>query len=273
MKKAYFIKSRGLFKCDSHLPFKVSRSQIEAFIECPRCFYLNHRKGMRRPSSPPFTINSLIDRVLKREFDAHRAAGSAHPLMIEHGLDAVPFRHPMLDEWRDNFKGMSYLDERTNLRITGSVDDIWQLRASGKLIVVDYKATAMQGEITLDDDWKVTYKRQMDVYIWLLRKQGFDVDDRGFFLFANGQEAEKFDHRISFTVSLLPYAGKSDWIEPTLIDLKACLMGGEVPQAPHDCEFCGYVAAHRVLDCGRDPSSPPRKGRASADSPALASIA
>ena len=56
------------------------------------------------------------------------------------------------------------------------------MRDSGRLVVVDYKATATNGELTLDDEWKVTYKRQMDVYIWLLRKQGFEVDDREFFL-------------------------------------------------------------------------------------------
>ena len=33
-------------------------------------------------------------------------------------LDAVPFQHPKIDEWRDSFKGMAYLDKRTNLKIT-----------------------------------------------------------------------------------------------------------------------------------------------------------
>jgi hypothetical protein len=56
VKKPYVIKRTGLFNCDAVEPFKVSRSQIEAFVECPRCFWLNHRRGMRRPSSPPFLI-------------------------------------------------------------------------------------------------------------------------------------------------------------------------------------------------------------------------
>ena len=142
------------------------------------------------------------------------------------------------------------LDERTNLNIAGAVDDIWQMRGSGRLIVVDYKATAKDGQVTLDEAWQDGYKRQMGVYIWLLRKQGFEVEDRGFFLYCNGQDAESFEQRLNFSVSLLPYTGDCDWIEPTLLDLKACLMADDVPPAPHDCEFCGYIAASQGFPAG-----------------------
>jgi hypothetical protein len=100
----------------------------------------------------------------------------------------------------------------------------------------------------------------MGVYIWLLRKQGFEVEDRGFFLYCNGQDAESFDQRLNFSVSLLPYTGDCDWIEPTLLDLKACLMADDVPPAPHDCEFCGYIAATHKVENGRvaTPASPRR---------------
>src|SRR5215831_17386556 len=104
MRKLFTIKQRGLFKVDSPEPFKVSRSQIEAFCECPRCFWLNHRRGIRRPSSPPFLINTLVDKMLKVEFDACRAAGVPHPIMIENGIEGVPMPHPELDVWRNNFK-------------------------------------------------------------------------------------------------------------------------------------------------------------------------
>jgi hypothetical protein len=80
MRRTYVIKSRGLFDCDSTKPFKVSRGQIEAFIECARCFYLNHRNGIDRPSSPPFTINMLVDRLLKKEIDGPCGANDASDL-------------------------------------------------------------------------------------------------------------------------------------------------------------------------------------------------
>src|ERR1700687_2535144 len=115
MKKAFAIKSRGLFDPTADKPFKVSRSGVELFLQCPRCFYLNHRHGIRRPSGPPFTINTLVDRLLKREFDVHRVEGTAHPFMKQYGIDAVPFQHPQIDEWRENFKGVRIHHKPTNL--------------------------------------------------------------------------------------------------------------------------------------------------------------
>jgi hypothetical protein len=142
--KKYAVKKRCLFKDDVKTPFPISRTQIEAFVECPRCFYLNHRHGIRRPSPPPWTLNNLVDSLLKREFDAHRFARTAHPIMTKHDLDAVPFQHAMIDDWRNNFKGMTWIDPRTNLLIYGAIDDIWQQRCDSKLIVVDYKATRQE---------------------------------------------------------------------------------------------------------------------------------
>ena len=66
MNKPYVIKKRRLFKPDSSAPFTISCTQIEAFVDCPRCFYINHRLGIRRSSSPPFTLNLLVDRMLNR---------------------------------------------------------------------------------------------------------------------------------------------------------------------------------------------------------------
>src|SRR5262245_17667311 len=83
------------------------------------------------------------------------------------------------------------------------------------------------------------------VYIWLLRKLGFEVDDQGFFLCANGHEGKQFDHKLSFAISLLPYAGNTNWIEPTLRKIKTCLMEDALPLAPVDCEFCDYVKRPR----------------------------
>jgi len=179
--------------------------------------------------------------------------------MVGHGLDAVPFQHSSMDKWRENFVGMQFIDEITNLMITGAVDDIWQMRDSGKLAIVDYKATAVNGDVTLNDDWKISYKRQMEIYTWLLRKQGFDVEDRGFFLYCNGQDRERFDGIIGFSISLLPYTGNSEWVEPTLHKLKACLMRDEAPIASANCEFCGYIAATHRVENDLAATPPPRR--------------
>ena len=119
-------RSKNLFDPKATEPFKLSRSKIDLFLECPRCFYLDRRLGIGRPPSFPFNLNSAVDTLLKKEFDIHRANGSAHPMMKTYGLDAVPYRHDKIEEWRDALRrGITFLHKPTNLIITGGVDDVW----------------------------------------------------------------------------------------------------------------------------------------------------
>lgn len=237
----YKISDRNIFRPDSSEPFRLSRSKIDLFTECPRCFYLDRRFGVGRPSMPGFTLNVAVDHLLKKEFDIHRAKGEPHPLMKKHGLDAVPFDHPQLDVWRENFKGVQYVYEPANFLVTGAVDDIW-VSPNGDLHVVDYKATSKEEDPNLDGIWQQGYKRQMEVYQWLLRGLGFQVSNRGYFVYVNGKkDRAAFDAKLEFDVLLIPYDGNCDWIEPTLMKAKACLASDELPPSgPERCEYCPY---------------------------------
>lgn len=250
-------RTRNIFKVDSSDPFKISRSKIDLFLNCPRCFYIDRRLGIGQPPGYPFNLNTAVDTLLKKEFDVHRAKGSAHPLMKEYGVDAIPFDHSEIDNWRENFVGVQYLHEPTNLLVTGAVDDVW-VDPEGNLIVVDYKATAKEAEVTLDAEWQIGYKRQMEIYQWLLRRKGFDVKRTGFFVYCNGRtDSQAFDGRLEFRVKLIPYEGNDEWVEPTLIRLKECLVQDEVPEYSETCDFCMYYKEVRSLE--EDPIQPTRK--------------
>lgn len=240
-------RSRNRFDPASRKPYKLSRSKLELFLQCPRCFYLDRRLGVGRVDFPPFTLNSATDTLLKREFDWHRGNGTQHSLMKEFGIDAVPFAHPEIDTWRENFKGVQYLHEPTNLLVTGAVDDVWQTR-DGKLHVVDYKSTSTTKEISLDDRWKQGYKRQMDIYQWLLRRNGFDVSDLGYFLFVNADTSrEHFNGELKFALQIIEYVGSDDWVEEAVMEAYECLCGEKIPSSAKDCEWCLYrEAVNRV---------------------------
>lgn len=232
-------------------PIKLSRSKIELFEQCPRCFWLGERLKIKRPSGPPFNINKAIDELFKKEFDAHRVAKTAHPLMIEYKLDAVPFPHKDLDKWRENFVGVQALDTVSNILVFGAVDDVW-VKPDGELIVVDYKATAKDREVNINSDWQMSYKRQLEVYQWLLRQNGFTVSDTGYFVYTNvNVAADGFADTLTFTTKLIPYTGSADWIEPTLLNMKACLEGDMPPvgQAAMggECDFCLYAKSRTEL--------------------------
>lgn len=222
--------------------WKLSRSKIELFVECPRCFYIDNKLGTARPRGPAFTLNVAVDELLKKEFDIHRARGEAHPLMKMYGVDAIPFAHEDLNTWRTNFNGIQYKHEQTNFLISGAVDDVW-VDSKGQLIVVDYKATSKDEKIeTLaDSSWADQYARQMGVYQWLLRKKGFNVSNIGYFVYANAStENEAFDKKLEFDVTLVPHEGDDSWVDKTLEQIKICLDGNSIPPAPPDCDYCSY---------------------------------
>lgn len=195
---------------------------------------------MGRPPGFPFSLNSAVDKLLKKEFDIHRAHGTPHPLMKTYGVDAVPFAHELIDEWRENFKGVQYLHGPTNFIITGAVDDIW-VNPKKELVVVDYKSTSKDEEVNIDAEWQIGYKRQMEVYQWLLRRNGFKVSDTGYFVYCNGITDKKaFDGKLEFDIKLIPYKGDDSWIEGAIDKAHQCLMKDSVPEADPDCDYCNY---------------------------------
>lgn len=241
--------ARSRFDPSATEPYTVSRSGIDRFVECPRCFYLEKRLGVGRPDMPGWALNSAVDALLKREFDIHRANGTAHPLMKKYGIDAVPYRHEQLDAWRDSLRrGIQFFHKPSGLVIRGGIDDVW-VTPQGELHIVDYKATSKKDEVNIDGPYQQGYKRQMEVYQWLFRKNGFRVSDIGYFVYCNGDsDKEAFDGKLEFDVVVIPYRGDGSWIEKTVIATGKCLRADNIPASDPLCHYCGYVGARKNVE-------------------------
>lgn len=252
MANSYWRERNLPYKPGQKAAYKISRSKIELYTQCPRCFWLDVRLKIKRPDSPPFRINQAIDELLKKEFDVYRKKSEPHPLMLTHQIQAVPYMHEKLNEWRHNFTGVTHLHEPTNLHIFGAVDDVW-VNDKGELIVVDYKATAKDKEVSLDADWQISYKRQMEIYQWLLRQNGFKVSDTGYFVYVNGRlDLDGFNDRVEFKTKVIPYTGNDAWVEPKIIEMKQCMDNEAMPDIGDNimggaCQYCTYARARTEL--------------------------
>ena len=150
---------------------KISRYAVEKFLNCKRCFFLEQKHKVRLQSLP-FTLNNAVDNLCKNEFDFYRRKQQPHPIFIENNIDAVPFNHPSMDDWRNNRKGINYTDTINQFNFYGAVDDVW-IKPNGELIISDVKATSKK-----EFDWFETYKydyakgykRQIEMYQWLLER-------------------------------------------------------------------------------------------------------
>jgi len=154
-----------------------------------------------------------VDALFKKEFDTHRTAGTAHPVMIEYSIDAVPFQHVNMDEWRENFKGMAIKHGPTGMTVSGAVDDIW-INPAGELIVVDYKSTSKDSRIeTLDEVWHEGYKRQMRF------TNGFCASLALLFQTPatlctpmRKRTATALVQKLDFEITLIAHKGSTDWV-------------------------------------------------------------
>jgi len=212
---------------------------------------MDRRLGVARPPGFPFALNSAVDKLLKLEFDAHRVNGTQHPLIEKYDVDAKPVVHEKLDDWRQNFVGVQYLHKPTNLLVFGAIDDLW-INSKGEYIVVDYKSTSKMEEITeLDKDWQDGYKRQMEIYQWLLRHNEYKVSDTGYFVYCNGiTDRKAFDAKLEFDVTLIAYEGNDNWVEKAIKDAHKCLNGDSIPEAGEDCDYCAYREAVKEITNG-----------------------
>lgn len=236
------IRSRNVYKPNDENPFKLSRSKVDNFVSCKRCFYIDRKLGVGQPPGFPFNINSAVDELLKKEFDQYRKKGEPHPYMETVDKNLIPYSHEKLDEWRENFKGVQFHHEETNLIFTGAVDDLWFDLDTNEVVVVDYKATSKNSEVTIDAEWQQGYRRQMDFYQWLLQKNGLQVSDIGYFVYCNGDKQQpSFENKVHFDVSVLEYKGDGSWIEDTIIQIKQLLDQDSVPEYSESCDYCTYI--------------------------------
>ena len=188
-----------------------------------------------------------FDSVFK-EFDELRKQKKPHPYVIKHNLKFIPFEHEKMDHWRNALTGgISFLDTNTNLEIHGGVDDIWFDQDKEELVVVDYKAQSsnekVETEPYLSNIYHHGYKIQMDIYVHILRKMDFKVSDTAYFYVCNGEKSyDKFDDKLNFTTTLVPYKTDTSWIDREIIEMKKTLDSDTVPEINKSCEKCMYLS-------------------------------
>ena len=208
--------------------YKLSPSSLGLIKECPRCFWLTNHKIWKRPSGIFPSLPSGMDRILKVHFDKFRDNGKLPPEIREKCENLKLFDDKeKLKIWQSNLKGIKYEDGKGNV-LHGAVDNI--LVNGRKLIVLDYKTRGFP----LKEDTSGYYQDQLDIYNFLLRKNGYETEDYGFLLFYIPDKVLE-NGEVLFNAELIKMKVNVDNAEKLWKEALKCL-DEECPE--ERCEWC-----------------------------------
>ena len=214
---------------------QLSRAQLQLFIDCPRCFWLQNRHGVKQPKGYPLALNIAMDQLLKEEFDAYRVAGKSHPLLIERHVNAKLFGDmEKLAEWRNNFRGLRWKDPKTGHTLFGAVDDILEF-PDDSLAVLDYKSSGAK-EVNIYD----SYQLQMDVYTFLLQRLGYRTAPKAYFAFFVAVKDDGFKGRLPFRAELVDVTPQPERVHKLFKDAVATVQADQEPQPGAECDVCRW---------------------------------
>ena len=214
--------------------FKVSRSDLALFCECPRCYYNKKFLKISPPAGLPFVINNAIDRVLKDEFDNYRNTQKPHHEFINHKIEnLLPYNGSEFLGYRN--KGIEYHDMYSNLVLFGKLDDVWIDPETENLYIADYKATSKK-EL---NEIHPAFKMQMDIYCFIAQKVDDRFQDKTYFFYKNFVRGK--DMKLShFETDIISYDANTSWVEKKLFELKELLIEGFAPDPSENCKNCNY---------------------------------
>ena len=211
---------------------QLSPNSLNLFLECPHCFWLDKKQKIRRPQPFPYALNAAVDVLLKQEFDEYRAKNEPHPLLLTKNIKAKLFQNQsLLNQWRSNFSGIRYYDSDLEATLFGAVDDVLEFDG-GKLAPLDYKSTGSTAANIYD-----RFQIQMDIYTYLLEKNGFLTTKKGYLAFYIVDKGNGFVDRLPFKKELHEIDTNPSDVPELFKEAVGVLRRTDPPPHSEDCQY------------------------------------
>ena len=213
---------------------KLSPSTISLFMECPRCFWLQFNKNIHRPRGIFPSLPGGMDGVIKKYYDSYRKLGKLPPEVDGKLTGKLLADEKLLKSWQSNWEGIKYFNKDLSALMKGVLDDC--LVDGGTYIPLDYKTRGYD----LKDDSTSYYQHQLDIYCYLLAKNGYKITNYAYLVYYF-PKAVKENGQVEFNVEPKKVETDIKHAEQLFKDAVACLRGPE-PKRHTDCscEFCNW---------------------------------
>lgn len=213
------------------MAIKLSPSTLNVFLECPRCFWLEQNKGIKRPRGIFPSLPGGMDARIKEYFDACRQKGRL-PVELEGKVAGRLLEdQSLMDQWRAREGGLRYEDKERDASLKGLLDDC--VVEDGAYIPLDYKT---HGYGPKEENLSGYYQNQLDCYCFLLEQ--------------NQCRTRPYAYLVYYTPKIVGEKGKVEFlVEPFKLEtnpLRArktfesavALLKGPLPLIHGRCEYC-----------------------------------
>lgn len=213
----------------------LSSTMLGVFEDCPRCFWMMRNAKISRPRGIYPSLPSGMDEAIKTYYDGFRRKGTLPPeAQYIPELDGAKLFSDMtkmaaMRVWQSGLKV-----ELERYQIIGALDELL-VNSDSTHSPWDYKT---KGSPTTQEASERYYTRQLDIYDYLLTKNGFPTNGLGYLHYYWPDKVGE-EGAVKFTTKIFKL--KTSFLRAEALIMKAivCLLS-PIPSASKGCEYCGY---------------------------------
>lgn len=212
----------------------LSPTSLNLYLKCPRCFWLEKNKGIKRPRGIFPSLPGGMDLVIKDYFDNYRLKGEL-PKEIKNDVKGKLFSDiSTLKKWRNwKLTNLRYEDKPYNAILIGALDDC--IVEDNLFIPLDYKTRGTD----LKGDPRNYYQTQLDCYCLMLESSGYKTKGIAYLVYYWPKEVGD-GGIVKFNVTLIKIATNIETAKKAIREA-VILLSSAIPKASPDCEYCNLV--------------------------------
>ena len=167
------------------MSLRLSKSALDKFVACPRCFYLQYRHKLGQPDMISSKVWKGIERITQAHYEAHRVAKTTPPNLVGQVPNgAIPYQGDRISLKDLRYWGKGLAFDVDGVTVTTALDDMLQrdqdttegVRTLYNVIDYKSKSKATDAEATAD-----LYQNQADVFDLACNVNGYQTDGRVYF--------------------------------------------------------------------------------------------
>jgi len=203
----------------------LSHTGIEVLERCPRCFWLQYRRGIYHPEGIVSRLPNRFDTVLKNYFNIFRPLGELPPLVAGklEGKLQNPFQEKYFVRLDEKYGFFGKLDECL-------VDD------KEEHIPVDFKTASSDPR---EKEVLEAYQSQIDDYVYILAENGKKVAGFGYLVYFFPDHSKELHKGFPMIMHIEKLKGDPEKTKKR-IQNAISILEKEIPQPAEDCPFCTW---------------------------------